>query len=116
MSSMQNRAFSFPIPWYLDLINSITKKSPNTQAKWSERLCDQDIAFYQTFQFQSIANAIESASLIKYNIMCIPLKWGLTIVKGRKAKERGLQQKELPGFDGRRDLLSLPFCPFAKYV
>ena len=109
MSSMQNRAFSFPIPWYLDLINSITKKSPNTQAKWSERLCDQDIAFYQTFQFQSIANAIESASLIKYKIMCIPLKWGLTIVKGRKAKERGLQQKELPGFVGRRDLLSLPF-------
>ena len=41
--------------------------------------------------------------------MCIPLKWGLTIVKGRKAKERGLQQKELPGFVGRRDLLSVPF-------
>ena len=29
--------------------------------------------------------------------MCIPLKWSSTIVKGRIAKARGLQQKEFPG-------------------
>ena len=41
-------------------------------------------------------NAIQSASVIKYN-MCKPLKWSSTIVKGRIAKARGLQQKEFPG-------------------